>query len=69
MAKKRGMIMTGGNGHTFKRIALTIDLVRNTYGNRIPIEIFSFDDEQEEVDEQTRLLAERFDDVTFRTAS
>jgi hypothetical protein len=63
--KTRGMIMTGGNGHTMRRVALTLDLVRNVYQNQIPVEIFSFADEL--IDERDKAMIERFGKVSFKT--
>jgi hypothetical protein len=44
--KTRGIITTGGNGHTIDRIAATLDLLRNTFNDQTPMEIFSFEDER-----------------------
>lgn len=65
--KTRGLIMTGGNGHTMRRLAYTLDLVRNVYHSQIPIEIFSFADEI--IDERDKAMIDRFGNVIFRTVS
>ncbi|KAH8077057.1 mannosyltransferase putative-domain-containing protein, partial [Filobasidium floriforme] len=65
--KTRGMIMTGGNGRTMRRVALTLDLVRNVYHNQIPVEIFSFADEL--IDERDKAMIERFGKISFKTVS
>lgn len=64
-AKTRGMILTGGNGHTMRRVALTLDLVRNVYHSQVPVEIFSFADEV--IDERDKAMIERFGNVSFKT--
>ena len=66
-AKKRGLIMTGGNGHTMSRIVLTLDLIRNTFTNGIPVEIFAFEDELLSEEDQRKVAV--FEDVTIKYVS
>lgn len=42
----RGIVMTGGNGDTAKRISTTLRVLRNRLGCELPVEIFAYPDEQ-----------------------
>ncbi|KAI5450515.1 hypothetical protein NCC49_002972 [Naganishia albida] len=57
---KRGIILTGGEGSTLKRMQIQLDMLRNVLGCTLPIELYHFPDEMQDP-ETRRFFVDNFD--------
>ncbi|KAJ9126143.1 hypothetical protein QFC24_002416 [Naganishia onofrii] len=63
---KRGIILTGGEGSTLKRMQIQLDMLRNVLKCTLPIELYHFPDEMQDP-ETRKFFVDNFD-VELKTA-